>query len=606
MRKLFGWIRARYRNLKINRKLLMAFAVLLCVPLIGLSFFSISYSNKTLQAQAANAAEKAIVLAGSQLNIRMQKLRQAANVVATNAQVVDIVSKSPQTTSTVDQVGDMATLHSILYTVEGSLDVHKIRLYVQDDFIYAQENVSIFPLAELHADPYASTVLAMNQLVYFVPTVYTDTASGQSESYMTVVREIKNKFDYGRTAAVLRLDVPASQLTDILASVITTKDSTAWLQTDTSVIAHATAEQAVPVPLDAQTRAASSGNLMEISVEANRVLLLSSRIDQTDWYLVLKVPLAAFQQPGSNLRTILISVSFLSILLAYLLAAFFVRTFSGRITWLSRQIQNTGDTLVPLHPLYESEDEIGMLIVTYNRLIDRIEMLLKRQYQMGMRITKAEMMVLQSQINPHFLYNTLDMVRHLSELGQTQVVGSVITALISFYRLSLGSGRDIVTLAEELSHVRNYVTIQQFRFAHRIVLDIQRMPDSILATRLPKITLQPLVENAIVHGILETDGKVGCITLSASVENGCVNIDIADNGVGADPAALQSLLAPEPKKDGHYSLFNTHQRIRLLHGDAYGLRFDSLAPHGLRVRICVPMEKMGWDAAPQMETEDCE
>jgi two-component system sensor histidine kinase YesM len=390
---------------------------------------------------------------------------------------------------------------------------------------------------------------------------------------MSLVRGIRGKFSYATVAAVVRVDFSAAGFKDILLDAIALQGSAAWVSTENGILLAMPAISA------------------KASVDEGDALTLSQPIEWIPgWRFTVSMPASAFRQAEQTLSLMLMGVSLVSILLAYLLAALFIKSFTGRVSTLARQMQSEGGDPKPLQSPYESKDEIGMLFSSYNRLIDKVQLMMQREYHMGVRVAHAELMALQSQINPHFLYNTLDMVRHLSSFGNTEAVGSVLASLISFYKLSLNSGKEIVPLGDEIAHVKNYVTIQQFRFPGQIDFHLEEMPEAVMQLQIPKITLQPLVENAITHGILENPMHTGAITLSAAIMGDKVHIHIADDGVGADIAQLGMMISGEKGRD-HYGLYSIQQRLALLYGAEYGLTFAQTMPSGVTVTITLPLAR---------------
>ena len=166
----------------------------------------------------------------------------------------------------------------------------------------------------------------------------------------------------------------------------------------------------------------------------------------------------------------------------------------------------------------------------------------------------AELKALQSQINPHFLYNTLDLINWMADSGLNTDIKKVVKALARFYKVSLSSGKDIISLREELKHVSFYVQIQNIRFENKIDFQIH-VPGELLDNAIPKITLQPIVENAILHGILGRTGREGTITIQGKFVNDNIHLIIRDDGVGMRSTHRRH-------HDGHEPQQNRGQRVR--------------------------------------------
>ena len=203
---------------------------------------------------------------------------------------------------------------------------------------------------------------------------------------------------------------------------------------------------------------------------------------------------------------------------------------------------------------------------------------------------RSELEVLQSQINPHFLYNTLDSVIWMTEAGQQAEAIQMVTSLARFFRISLSKGKSIIPLSAELEHARHYMNIQQIRFKNQFTTQIEAQPGTEELYTL-KLIIQPILENAIYHGMAGAEDD-GIISVNAYREENRLIIDVSDNGVGMPPETAASLLRgerPEVQTSGSgMGVYNVHQRIRLTFGEQYGLTILSEPDEGTLVRICLP------------------
>ena len=214
--------------------------------------------------------------------------------------------------------------------------------------------------------------------------------------------------------------------------------------------------------------------------------------------------------------------------------------------------------------------------------------LMDEKYRMGIHLKSAELKALQSQINPHFLYNTLEMVNWLAYGGRTEDIHTAVISLSKYYRLILNKGKDTLTLSEELAHVGYYIKIQDIRFPGKITY-IEEVEEDILASIVPKIILQPLVENAIQHGIWEKKDKKGMIRIRGYEENGTVYVQVADDGIGMDAQTLSQVMDGTIASSGSsYGVKNVHARLQLMFGEAYGLSFESREGEGTCVTVRFP------------------
>lgn len=247
-------------------------------------------------------------------------------------------------------------------------------------------------------------------------------------------------------------------------------------------------------------------------------------------------------------------------------------------------------------------DEIAELGMSFNIMIGTIRELLDEKAKEQENLQKAELRALQAQINPHFLYNTLDTIIWMAESHKTDQVVQIVRALSSFFRLSLSKGRDWITVAEEIERTRSYLTIQKMRYRdildYAIEVDPQARDNTIL-----KLILQPLVENALYHGI-KNKRQGGTITVRVQqVRPDEVQLEVQDNGIGIPPAKLVQLQAQLQEDGGElqcergFGMANVNKRVKLYYGQRYGLSLRSEVDVGTCAMIVIPARRDGESSA---------
>jgi len=237
--------------------------------------------------------------------------------------------------------------------------------------------------------------------------------------------------------------------------------------------------------------------------------------------------------------------------------------------------------------------ELRNLTMQVNHMADRLETMMKKSEQDAKRLRKAELRTLQAQINPHFLYNTLDAIVWKAEGGEMEEVIGLTSSLSDFFRISLSSGADWILLSQEKKHIEGYLKIQQTRYRDIMKYEID-IPDEIGQHYILKLLLQPLVENALYHGIKIKRGG-GTIKVSAKEENGYLEFSVKDTGCGMSPEQLEALNERMKKEQpsvsegggGGFGLVNVNMRIRLYYNEPEGLKITS-GPDGTEVKFRVP------------------
>ena len=234
--------------------------------------------------------------------------------------------------------------------------------------------------------------------------------------------------------------------------------------------------------------------------------------------------------------------------------------------------------------------EATALSNSMNTMIDKINELLEQVTTEQIRLRKAEFELLQAQINPHFLYNTLDAIIWLAEAGEQKRVVGMVRNLSDFFRTSLNQGKDINSIKEEMLHVKSYLEIQHVRYQDILSYDIE-VPEALYIYSIPKITIQPLVENALYHGIKNKRG-MGHIRIRGQAGEKDFTITVTDDGIGIDETRLRQVQSGIQNKvlagKDFYGLYNVCERIRLNFGEEYGIFIESVYGEGTSVRVILP------------------
>ena len=284
-------------------------------------------------------------------------------------------------------------------------------------------------------------------------------------------------------------------------------------------------------------------------------------------------------------------IAFVAVLLLIVFISHYIPlSISRPITELVEVTQQVSQGNLQVRSHVNTGVEAKQLSESLNTMIDKINELLEQVKKEQIRIRKAEFELLQAQINPHFLYNTLDTIIWLAESDEQKQVVHMVESLSDFFRTSLNQGKDIISIKEEIQHVRSYLEIQQMRYQDILEYEIN-VPEEFYQNTIPKITVQPLVENALYHGIKNKRGK-GKITVRGYREGSFFILEVQDNGIGMQPERLEqvrnALVHKQFVESKVYGLYNVNERIRLNCGEEYGLRISSTYQEGTTVKIFLP------------------
>ena len=468
-------------------------------------------------------------------------------------------------------------------TLEFSMGDISIFYYIDDDFVVVHQNgLHYRPIKSIESEDWYEKLKENNgRNTWF---------SFQKDEYfpenktLSLARYITDSNDYRNQIGVLVFSMDTSTLLSSFTKI--TEQQVMYLADENgTIIASSEALENNP-KWGQESNSQSSMDAYEVwKNEQGKFLIRRCEIDDTGIYLVSLVP---YEYMGAIYKSFLFWVLG-GYFLILLLAAFYISFMSKRLTIPLKKLAESISTATVSGKLEcleidSTEKEICTLVDAYNMLIQKIEILLKQQYSLGKEKQQAELMALQSQINPHFLYNTLEMVNWMAERNEKENVQTVIQKMSTFYRLVLSKGKDIVTIREELALCETYLTIQQMRFQGRIQYE-RDVDDEILDYLIPKITLQPFVENAILHGIIASIEGRGTLSINGWEEDGRIILAVMDDGAGMAEEDREK----SNSKGSHYGMKNIGLRLSVYYQEDIKIEVESTKGVGTCVSINIPM-----------------
>ncbi|NHN32360.1 cache domain-containing sensor histidine kinase [Paenibacillus agricola] len=276
---------------------------------------------------------------------------------------------------------------------------------------------------------------------------------------------------------------------------------------------------------------------------------------------------------------------------AILISLFLSSRISRPIKQLETSMKEVEKGNFDIQVVIESRNEIGQLSKRFNRMTTEIKELMSQNVTEQELKRKSELKALQAQINPHFLYNTLDSIIWMAEGKKSEEVVLMVSALAKLFRLSISKGQEVITIANEMEHIKSYLTIQKIRYKDKLDFEIAVNPQ-IVSNKVLKIILQPLVENAIYHGIKNNAG-VGTIRITGEIIAHRIRLQVIDNGIGMSPESVQRMFEKNdnPSSGSGIGVSNVNQRIQLYYGAEYGITFESEWGQGTTANIWLPILK---------------
>ncbi len=324
------------------------------------------------------------------------------------------------------------------------------------------------------------------------------------------------------------------------------------------------------------------------SQEGVKYILISNETI-SGWKVVGLISINELQKESISVTTSIIIFTLLVSVIAVIISFGVSSSFAKPIKKLMKLMKRVegGDLTVKMNSEYD--DEIGQLIRSFGQMINKLNDLMNKIYSDQQVLRKAQLEVLQSQINPHFLYNTLDSIVWMARDNKSKEVIDMVMALTKLLRISLSKGQEVISIEDEIIHVKSYLTIQGMRYKDKLNYEIN-VPREAYEYKILKLTLQPIVENAIYHGI-KNSPEPGTIKVNCEFDDGKIIFIVEDTGVGMPQEKVEELneMLVNIGKGSGFGIRNVNERIRIHFGSEYGIRVESNLGSGTRIFITIPM-----------------
>ncbi len=324
------------------------------------------------------------------------------------------------------------------------------------------------------------------------------------------------------------------------------------------------------------------------NIEGIQSVVTIHKFNRLDWKIISVIQLSEITSENKGMTRLIIIIGIVCLIFAFIASYILSYTISKPILKLVKIMKEIKHGNLNLRADFNTDDEIGMLGDGFNSLMDKVNSLLDQIYKEQKLKRENEFRLLQSQIKPHFLYNTIETIISFIKLDLKD--NAVMTAkyLAGFYRVSLSKGNDIITIKDEVSLINNYLSIQKLRYVEYMDYQLD-FDEEILKYQIPKLTLQPLVENAIYHGLKQKETK-GMLTIKGYYEDNVIKIEVLDDGMGMTEDKIFTILHSSSKvnKSTDFGVNSVDSRVKLLYGEDYGLNIDSKVGEYTKVTVNLP------------------
>lgn len=583
----------RLRNVSIKTKLLFSYLVLIFVPLFILTALTYGRVSKQMETNLLRTSQNALTQSSSYLEIKLNTIENDSDILAFNKTLQDfhIVNHEVYDEDYLQQYVDQNTLTSLINQIQENTDIYQVRLYLRHTPGFYYDNANYYVFKDLDDLPWFTKLNASKTFVTWIAPEHFAGEPGEDAPIVSLARPIRIR-NYNVTEGVIRIDMRESVVNDIVRQSNVTATGLSYIVDGDGELISSNGSAALLADLNlrkaAEGEAPDGNGDLTIRSHDQGYLRLVHNIAGTNWKFISIIPYSEIKAPGQDVLIYMIVVLLVTGFVSYLVSYFWFNTSAKRLRHLARNIRKVTGGDFKTHIRDSSGDEIGQISQDFNYMVREMAGMIQERFETGLKIKSLELRALQSQINPHFLYNSLDMINWSAMMSGNQEIGAMVQSLSKFYKIGLSKGNDFITVKNEIEHVKAYLSVQNLRYDNQISLEID-VDEDILSYEVLKITFQPIVENAIQHGILQRPDRSGTIRITGSKSGQVLTFGISDNGVGMSEEKLAGIAQHRQSDEFHgYGIKNIIERITLQYGPEFGISFESTPGAGTKVTLVIP------------------
>lgn len=577
-------------NKSIARKLIAVFLFLIITPVTTIGVISFKLSEDIILDKVGASASKTLEQAATNMNHILSSMIYVSNSINLNESVKKILDKQ-EGEDVGERWADFQTINNLFTSINSTYFPYDSYFTIigENGHVYtswSRDDESLFMLEE--AGLYREMVT--NQFRWFPSHAnYASEYARGDEQLLTMSRYIVEDIGQARYGVFI-ISVPHRVFLDFLYNAHTTSDSILLLldEYNVPIVYGDAADRDLFLALSGNERLQQQSGSFVSEADGASYMVNYHRLNRNTWKIVELIPYRSLVGEIAGLRNklTLFLVLFLTLFLVISTIMAFSFTTPIRQLYQSMRRVERGDWSVRVKS--RSQDEIGLLVRNFNHMVVNMKSLIDRLYEEQETKRELEMEALQAQIEPHFLFNTLNSIRWVAIMSESDNVSEMIGSLTHLLKMSISATDRMITIAEELENVKHYILLQKVRYSTRFDTVFDIAPD-LLDVQIIKLILQPIVENAILHGMNRRGGST--IEIRGWRDGPDAVLAVSDNGKGMDERQLQKLIRAinsGKKMSKGIGLSNVNQRLILSYGEAYGLAIRSAPDEGTTVTIRVP------------------
>ncbi|WAG63309.1 sensor histidine kinase [Clostridium estertheticum] len=556
----------------------ISFTLITVFAMLFVGILIYNKSSNLLENNATLSTKQLVNQVNSNIEYYLKSTKEVSNLLEKNIYLNENIPNNKLQ----DQMNVIQTIREDITSVAVFSD--KGELIIESPSLILKDKVNI-----INQDWFKSAINKSENIKFSLPHVQ-NLFNGKHDWVVSLSRGIYFYSGTKKVHGVLLVDMNYSTIGQLCQNISIGKRGYIYIvDSDNNIIYHPQ-QQLINIGLKSEKREDYLGSYIEDSDEGKKLVTIKT-VNYTNW----KVVAVAYMSEISDLKktgTNFIGwILFVCIILVIFIFGFISAKISHPIKQLEESMKRVEEGEFNIYIDVKGEDEVERLATAFNLMISKVRYLMGQIVIEQEAKRKSELDALQAQINPHFLYNTLDSIVWMAENGKNDGVITMVTALAKLFRISISRGRNIITVREEIEHAKNYLIIQKIRYKNKFKFEIITQ-EEVLEYKTTKLILQPLIENSIYHGI-EYMVDEGFIRISVSITNGKLLYEVSDNGLGIDPEKLKHLLEYRVKTDAGsgVGVKNVHERIQIRYGMEYGLEIQSEIEEGTTIKIWLPLIK---------------
>ncbi|HZG57039.1 cache domain-containing sensor histidine kinase [Paenibacillus sp.] len=602
-----AWLR-NLQQVSIKTKLIVLIVVFLCLPFLTLGILWYEISTESIEKNAIEYNRQMV----SQVNDRLEAYFADLETTTYPYVVQPLIQDFIDLDNPIDLAGRLDLLDSLPNLFFGRDDVFGFSIVSASDMIVKAVNGrASYGTAEYaeHRNIYLaeSAMDGPRYKILGIDEVSSNVGSQEKVKVLRVVRKFTNPETY-RSTGLLIMDLQLDRIAGIAETLSVGPQSYVWVIDSNGLVVYHPDKTKLGQPVEASymndfERYAKEGVYFK-TTDGQRELVVFRRSDRTGWTMVSEVPMRALIGDLIHLRNYTLWAGSALVFFVLVVLAMFSISLTRSLRHLQHLMQKAenGDLMVKAPS--KRRDEIGGLNRSFNKMVAEIRRLIEvvhasrlREKEMEIKQREAMMRALQSQINPHFLYNTLEVINSYAILEGVMPISKMATSLADVFRYSIGNPNERVSLRDELTHMKSYFDILSERYPY-LEVDDRTVPEDVAGVDAVRLVVQPIVENSFKHGYEKYKLRLGYIGFAGERSPDYFILRIVDRGVGMTSEQAEAYnryfqqAEPIVEADGRIGLWNVHQRIRLAYGAPYGLYIESSGPEGTVIQVRLPYSNL--------------